>query len=356
MEDHKFDPLLLHRHDTIQYPLLNRFNGTVPQQESSEASTATNRFIQHTYNEFVTGDILNKYPIRYDLHEAVGTPVETDANNLTKSENILRETFAHETQSYNLSKANSKLDLSWFSFGKEHYELVSDVVNKNTITSTASLRKESVQKLEQGRGNPNDNYSQMQQRINGSLVLANSTVDNNPTIKSSESQLKRQKNKNGKSDDKKKRTPKQMSSKERKKKRLFYLDRKAEIQYDKYLPLHELWKQYIYDLFLESNFESMTTSDTLLKADFHGCILSVIQSKVPSLVGTEGIVIQETENTFNILTQKNKLKLIPKQGSIFSCNLEIEKTFTVTIYGDNFCYRAAERAARKFKRKDNIDL
>ena len=66
----------------------------------------------------------------------------------------------------------------------------------------------------------------------------------------------------------------------------------------------------------------------LLKADFHGCILTgrvincsikdtpdsdllVTRSKCPSNVGTTGIMIQETEGTFQIVTRDNKLKGSP---------------------------------------------
>jgi ribonuclease P protein subunit POP4 len=46
----------------------------------------------------------------------------------------------------------------------------------------------------------------------------------------------------------------------------------------------------------------------LLKADFHGCILTVKQSKNPCLVGLSGILIHETENGFKIVTKESKVK------------------------------------------------
>jgi RNase P/RNase MRP subunit p29 len=50
----------------------------------------------------------------------------------------------------------------------------------------------------------------------------------------------------------------------------------------------------------------------LTKADFHGAIVRVAQSKCPSLLGLEGIVLQETENTFVIVTPSNTFKSKPK--------------------------------------------
>jgi len=46
----------------------------------------------------------------------------------------------------------------------------------------------------------------------------------------------------------------------------------------------------------------------LLKADFHGALLTVTKAKSPSLVGLTGLVLLETKNTFKLITTKNLLK------------------------------------------------
>ena len=46
----------------------------------------------------------------------------------------------------------------------------------------------------------------------------------------------------------------------------------------------------------------------ILKADLHGCIIKVTRSKCVSLVGREGIVLQETKNAFLVITSANELK------------------------------------------------
>lgn len=88
-------------------------------------------------------------------------------------------------------------------------------------------------------------------------------------------------------------------------------------------------------------------------------------------MGIEGIVLQETENTFKLLQRNNTLKslilyinilthnaVIPKGGSVFGCTLSLSKKkhVKISIYGDNFRFRSFERSSRKFKRKDNIDV
>ena len=46
----------------------------------------------------------------------------------------------------------------------------------------------------------------------------------------------------------------------------------------------------------------------LLKADYHGCMITVRKTKCPSLLGLSGIVLMETKNTFKIISKDNKVK------------------------------------------------
>lgn len=46
----------------------------------------------------------------------------------------------------------------------------------------------------------------------------------------------------------------------------------------------------------------------VMKADYHGSILRVWRSKCPNYVGTEGILIQETQNTLRLIVKENKMK------------------------------------------------
>jgi ribonuclease P protein subunit POP4 len=144
---------------------------------------------------------------------------------------------------------------------------------------------------------------------------------------------------------------------------------------------------------------------------------TVRRSKNAALVGASGIVVQETENTFKVVTRKNKLKgatsfldtlhdganpvfflillsstVLPKQGSVFTFAVPLynsepsvaaagssppvdansgstsgssnDKAETVLdgphiefeLYGNQFCFRAADRVGRKFKHKETIEL
>ncbi|XP_061132080.1 ribonuclease P protein subunit p29 isoform X4 [Syngnathus typhle] len=55
----------------------------------------------------------------------------------------------------------------------------------------------------------------------------------------------------------------------------------------------------------------------LLKADFHGAIITVVRSKCPSYVGTTGILIQEFKHVFKMITKQDKFK--EQRGSVLGC-------------------------------------
>jgi len=177
---------------------------------------------------------------------------------------------------------------------------------------------------------------------------------------------------------------------------------KEQTRFDLFLPLHRLWLGYMSELLGLSPPPSPSTSTTvpaipaaagmhakLVKADFHGSFVTVRQSKNPCLVGLSGIVIHETENAFKVVTSKDQLKLIPKQNVIFAFAVPLYSTLPTSagvsssvttpldecdapemtkttvldrphiefeLYGNQFRFRSAERAGRKFKSKETIEL
>lgn len=175
---------------------------------------------------------------------------------------------------------------------------------------------------------------------------------------------------------------------------LWKLENGAE-KFDLFLPLHQLWMGYMSELLGLSPPSSVPVAEAmpnassmhpkLVKADFHGSLLTVRQSKNPCLVGLSGIVIHETENAFKVITRKDQLKMIPKQNSIFTLAVPLYSTLLQTqfepaeavssalsgqhsgtvldaphiafdLYGNQFCFRSADRAGRKFKAKETIEL
>lgn len=145
-----------------------------------------------------------------------------------------------------------------------------------------------------------------------------------------------------------------LNAEERRVLRVFQL--KPEHQkYELFLPLHQLWTHYITDLCngLKPDSNPQVLQQKLLKADFHGCVLTVVRSKCPSYVGSSGILVQELKHVFKIITKENRLKTIPKRNSVFSVEMG---DFVTHIYGSKFEFRSSERSAKKFKTRGSIDL
>ena len=112
----------------------------------------------------------------------------------------------------------------------------------------------------------------------------------------------------------------------------------------------------------------------LLKADFTGIRLKVLASRNASLIGIEGLVIEETESTFRLVPTDSRVRVVPKDGTQFHISfpayapvqdqdqeqenegevnverhLGISPRIELSLLGTNFCYRSADRAGRKFK-------
>ncbi|KAJ3511756.1 hypothetical protein NLJ89_g3908 [Agrocybe chaxingu] len=167
----------------------------------------------------------------------------------------------------------------------------------------------------------------------------------------------------------------------------------SQAKFRLFLPLHQLWMGYMSELLGLQRQPAQISSTVaaarampgaagmhpkLLKADFHGSIMT-------------GIVIHETENAFKVVTKDDKLKVLPKQNSIFAFAVPLYSTLPSShdintpfippppqnadstssasmktvldapniqfeLYGNQFRFRAAERAGRKFKHKETIEL
>lgn len=144
-----------------------------------------------------------------------------------------------------------------------------------------------------------------------------------------------------------------MSSRERRERGLFRVPKECA-KFALFEPLNKLWTQYIYQLLpMIEKSSPQTIESKLVKADLHGALLTVVQSKNPGYVGATGILVQETQEMFKLVTRDDRMKVLPKANSIFS--LEVGK-HTVRLYGNHIRYRPSFRASKKFKRKNTIQL
>ncbi|KAI8902385.1 Rof/RNase P-like protein [Globomyces pollinis-pini] len=126
----------------------------------------------------------------------------------------------------------------------------------------------------------------------------------------------------------------------------------VNVRWDLFVPLHQLWLGYMDNLLKDvTNLQNIFAK--LVKADFHGAIVTVTRSKCPSNIGIYGIIVKDTENMLYLITKGDEMKVIPKQNNVFSIAIR-DKLFT--LYGNQFCHRPADRASKKFKTKQTVDL
>jgi len=128
---------------------------------------------------------------------------------------------------------------------------------------------------------------------------------------------------------------------------------KEGLSYAVVQPMHDMWLNYMGDLLQEEIKRKKSFVEKFVRADLHGCILHICKSKCPSYVGIGGIVVQETQRMFVVVTEENKVRNLPKKGSVFRSVLFGKQ---VTIFGNQFVVRPAERSCKKFKARPTIEL
>lgn len=126
-----------------------------------------------------------------------------------------------------------------------------------------------------------------------------------------------------------------------------------------FLPIYDLWKSYAQELlhishFIESGWKgdardskTETLQNRVRKIDYFGCFLRVTRSRCSDYIGTQGIVIRETKNTFVMVCPDNSVKTIPKMHSEFSFVVE---GVGFSIMGNHLHQRPAARAKHNFKK------
>ncbi len=185
-----------------------------------------------------------------------------------------------------------------------------------------------------------------------------------------------------------KRKPRPLSAKEKRELGMLRLD-KAEIRYDTYKGLYEMWNAYMLEVLgytttekndgrgkmtdnsSSSNNEKKVSAQShgslLASADFHGAEIQVVRCPDPGKVGIKGIVVRDTKFTFVVVTAGNKVKTLPKKDTVFRYEIllpghqdddndattsqqkQTSGRLVFEIHGSQFEFRPAERANRKFK-------
>lgn len=176
--------------------------------------------------------------------------------------------------------------------------------------------------------------------------------------------------------------PKPLSAKEKRITGLYEIPKMSQ-KYEIYVPLYRMWLEYMWEILgiakgKQAWVAAQVAGSKIATADFHGAKLSVVRSKCVSLVGLKGIVVRDTKFTFQIITEHNELKTLPKNHTIFQFRIpqpdairnapHLESNRDILdddmgvndlifeIHGDSFEHRPVERATKKFKPRNLAGL
>ncbi|KAJ5194818.1 uncharacterized protein N7498_008256 [Penicillium cinerascens] len=173
--------------------------------------------------------------------------------------------------------------------------------------------------------------------------------------------------------------PRPLSAREKRTSGLYDLP-KEECKYAIFKGLHALWTTYmqeILDLKADGRSGLVTPAShgaKLVSADYHGAEVEVVRSRSAGRVGLKGFVVRDTKFTFTIVTEKDEVKTIPKEHTIFRFTVPFPKSSESTadgekpkkghtedlkplefeLHGSQFENRPVDRANKKFKWR-NVD-
>jgi ribonuclease P protein subunit POP4 len=162
--------------------------------------------------------------------------------------------------------------------------------------------------------------------------------------------------------------PKPLSATQRRKLGLYDLPRERQ-KYALFEPLHQLWLGYVREILGGEVYTGGEgAAAKLASADFHGAGVEVVRSGCVSRVGIKGIVVKDSRFAFEIVTRKDRLKLVPKEGTVFRFEVPVPgqevgggegqgqgqeeeqmSKMVFEIHGEQFQFRSADRASRKFR-------
>ncbi|KAL3459162.1 hypothetical protein BJX64DRAFT_207646 [Aspergillus heterothallicus] len=120
---------------------------------------------------------------------------------------------------------------------------------------------------------------------------------------------------------------------------------------------------------------ALSHGSKLVSADFHGADIQVVRSRCAGRVGIKGIVVRDTKFTFVVVTEKDEVKTIPKEQTVFRFTVPVPsakntveskgaaegtetneepRELVFELHGSQFENRPVDRANKKFKWR-NVD-
>ena len=168
---------------------------------------------------------------------------------------------------------------------------------------------------------------------------------------------------------KRKRKPQPLSAKEKRETGLHQIPKEQQ-KYAIFEPLNRLWIGYLHEVLGPGRPVTGVAAAKLASADYHGALVEVSRSRCASRVGVRGIVVKDTKYTFEVITQVNEIKVLPKEHTVFRFEVpegppvtqqkedtmdvdsepkKVVKNLVFELHGEQFQHRAVDRANKKFK-------
>ncbi|KAJ5120496.1 uncharacterized protein N7515_009884 [Penicillium bovifimosum] len=168
--------------------------------------------------------------------------------------------------------------------------------------------------------------------------------------------------------------PRPLSARQKRESGLYDLP-KEECKYAIFKGLHELWVGYMHEILDVkggAHISPVSHGSKLVSADYHGAEVEVVRSRCAGRVGVKGIVVRDTKFTFVVVTERDEVKTIPKEHTIFRFVVPVlgsegdgkdqvegadnsgYKPLAFELHGNQFENRPVDRANKKFKWR-NID-
>ena len=159
-----------------------------------------------------------------------------------------------------------------------------------------------------------------------------------------------------------------LSKKLRKSLKICQVDKKQVMKFENYEKINFMWRNYIANCLLafmpkglteeaEARSQLLSEEDVincLKQIDYHGAILAVKRSNCKTLIGLNGIVLQDKKNTFLILNKDNELKIVPKANSLFE--FELFDAVKFTLVGSNMLHKPEMRVTKHAKIKSKLNI
>ncbi|SBT79649.1 ribonuclease P protein subunit p29, putative [Plasmodium malariae] len=109
--------------------------------------------------------------------------------------------------------------------------------------------------------------------------------------------------------------------------------------------LNELWNIYVNEL-LELRNSKELSLETINDMELNGACVEIHKSRCSTYIGIKGIIVLETQNSFKIITPKNRVLILLKNKSVFIINIKEKQYY---LHGVQLLRDPALKSSKKYK-------